>query len=202
MSSVGLKRGRDEDLDVINEDGDDVDDQDDGDDGDGDEGGTGDESNLPDIGYDKSGTGAEDGNGEMSQSESRKRERTNAKAVECLDLDGNVLEVFRSGSAASAKLNIPQGDISLCCRGQKVSINGYKFRFSGEAEERQALRLKKGFVIDYGFENTGKTEQTRTTRASRGEYGQGARFHELSSRSILDPPELKVHFKRFRVRPR
>jgi hypothetical protein len=50
-----------------------------------------------------------------------KRERTNAKAVECLDLDGNLIEVFRSGLAASVKLNIPQGDISLCCRGLKQS---------------------------------------------------------------------------------
>jgi hypothetical protein len=56
-----------------------------------------------------------------------KRERTNAKAVECLDLDGNLIEVFRSGLAASVKLNIPQGDISLCCRGLKQSGDLVRF---------------------------------------------------------------------------
>lgn len=124
----------------------------------------------------------------------KKRERSNAKAVECLDLDGNLVELFRSGMAASMKLGIPQGDISLCCRGLKPSVMGYKFRFYGETEEKQALRLKKGFVLEgVGIDsNSTKPEMTRTTRASRGEYGQGVRQMELQSRNILDPPELKV----------
>lgn len=124
----------------------------------------------------------------------KKRERSNAKAVECLDMDGNLVELFRSGMAASMKLGIPQGDISLCCRGLKPSVMGYKFRFYGETEEKQALRLKKGFVLEgVGMDsNQAKPEMTRTTRASRGEYGQGVRQMELQSRNILDPPELKV----------
>lgn len=124
----------------------------------------------------------------------KKRERSNAKAVECLDMDGSLVELFRSGMAASMKLGIPQGDISLCCRGLKPSVSGYKFRFYGETEEKQALRLKKGFVLEgYGVDsNQAKPEMTRTTRASRGEYGQGVRQMDLQSRNILDPPQLKV----------
>jgi len=123
----------------------------------------------------------------------KKRERSNAKAVKCLDMDGNMLEVFRSGMAASMKLGIPQGDISLCCRGLKPSVMGYKFRFFGETEEKQAQRLKKGFVLEgVGMDNGNKVEMTRTTRASRGEYGQGRNPYDIPSRSLLDPPELKV----------
>jgi hypothetical protein len=168
---------------------DDVDENDDDNDDDGE---SGEDGETGDGG--EQDTQAADGseNATNDSAGNKKRERSNAKAVECLDLEGNLIEVFRSGMAASMKLGIPQGDISLCCRGMKPSVMGYKFRFSGEAEERQALRLKKGFVIDYGvMDNSNKTEVTRTTRASRGEYGQGARA-DLSAKSILDPPELKV----------
>jgi len=127
----------------------------------------------------------------------KKRERSNAKAVECLDMDGNLVELFRSGMSASMKLGIPQGDISLCCRGLKSSVMGYKFRFYGETAEKQALRLKKGFVLEgVGLDNNMKVEMTRTTRASRGEYGQGrgaAGGYDAPGRSLLDPPELKVN---------
>lgn len=123
----------------------------------------------------------------------KKRERSNAKAVECLDMEGNLIELFRSGMAASMKLGIPQGDISLCCRGLKPSVMGLKFRFFGETEEKQAQRLKKGFVLEgVGLDNNNKVEMTRTTRASRGEYGQGRNPYDIPSRSLLDPPELKV----------
>ena len=123
----------------------------------------------------------------------KKRERSNAKAVECLDMDGNLVELFRSGMSASMKLGIPQGDISLCCRGLKPSVMGYKFRFYGETEEKQAQRLKKGFVLEgVNFDNGTKVELTRTTRASRGEYGQGRGGYDLPGRSLLDPPHVKV----------
>ena len=131
----------------------------------------------------------------------KKRERSNAKAVECLDMDGNLVELFRSGMSASMKLGIPQGDISLCCRGLKSSVMGYKFRFYGETAEKQALRLKKGFVLEgIGLDNNMKVEMTRTTRASRGEYGQGRGAgggYDAPGRSLLDPPELKVSQQAF-----
>ncbi|KAJ1421107.1 hypothetical protein B484DRAFT_452869 [Ochromonadaceae sp. CCMP2298] len=124
----------------------------------------------------------------------RKRERSNAKAVECFDMDGNRVDIFRSGMAASQKLNIPQGDISLCCRGLKVSVLGYKFRFFGDTEDRQAAKLKKGFALEsVAVEaEVGRLELTRTTRASRGEYGPGARNDPTAKSSILIPPHLKT----------
>lgn len=108
----------------------------------------------------------------------RKRERSNAKAVECLDLDGNLIEVFRSGLAASSKLNIPQGDISLCCRGLKQSVSGYKFRFRGDTEDRSEFKLKRGYgyviePVNESKDNIQISTATRTTRASRGEYSIG-----------------------------
>lgn len=106
----------------------------------------------------------------------KKRERSNAKAVECLDLDGNLIEVFRSGLAAATKLNIPQGDISLCCRGLKHQVNGYRFRFFGDQQDPSEFKLKRGYR--YVLEGTSEQKQEtsmRTTRASRGEYAVGHR---------------------------
>ena len=105
-----------------------------------------------------------------------KREKSNAKAVECLDLDGNLIEIFKSGLAASVKLNIPQGDISQCCRGLKRSVAGYRFRFHGDTEDRSEFKLKRGYgyvlepVIPAAKEPQAPAAPTRNTRASRGEY--------------------------------
>lgn len=57
------------------------------------------------------------------------KRKNNSKPVECMDLDGNLLHEFKSGAAASTRLNLTQGDISQCCRGLKDSAGGYKFRF-------------------------------------------------------------------------
>lgn len=76
-----------------------------------------------------------------------KRTRSNAKAVECLDMDGNHIKTFRSGIAAVRELGVPQGDISLCCRGLKDSISGYKFRFVVE-EHRQNAALRRGYTTE------------------------------------------------------
>ena len=129
----------------------------------------------------------------------RKREGTNAKPIECLDLEGNVIEIFQSGRIASQKLNIVQGDISLCCRGMKYSVNGYRFRFYGdEIEDRFAERqkggLKKGFVLEQMSSEQQQAEglaMTRSTRASRGEYSSRAN-NELDPSKVLIPATLKV----------
>lgn len=139
-----------------------------------------------------------------------KRERTNAKAVECLDMDGNLIEVFRSGLAASTKLNIPQGDISLCCRGLKRSVAGYRFRFQGDLEDRTEFKLRRGYgyvlepVTGDGKElvqsNTmnSTTTATRTTRASRGEYSilnaqqNAERVNNSSKENFKAIAEIKV----------
>lgn len=105
----------------------------------------------------------------------KKRDRTNnAKSVECLDLEGKVLHLFKSGLEASHILNISQGDISQCCRGLKHSFMGYRFRFYGEIEDKFETNklLKKGFALVESMPvEISKLEQSRTTRASRGELG-------------------------------
>jgi hypothetical protein len=74
----------------------------------------------------------------------KKEQRSNAKSVECFDLSGNLLYVFKSGMIASQTLNISQGDISQCCRGIKRSHMGYKFRFFGDAADRKKGSWKEG----------------------------------------------------------
>eukprot|EP01036_Dinobryon_divergens_P039454 gene39454-52008_t len=77
-------------------------------------------------------------------SSKKKEQRSNAKSVECFDLSGNLLYVFKSGMIASQTLNISQGDISQCCRGIKRSHMGYKFRFFGDAADRKKGTWKEG----------------------------------------------------------
>lgn len=125
----------------------------------------------------------------------KKRERTNAKAVEQLDLESNVVELFRSGSAASQKLNIAQGDISLCCRGLKFSCAGHRFRFYGETEDPYVLyremkkKLKEEQRLAQEAETPADPLRPRTTRNSRGPNGITA---ELREKSVLAEPQHKV----------
>jgi hypothetical protein len=68
---------------------------------------------------------------EMAQAgEPAKKKSRFMKAVEVLDMDGNLIKKYESGSEATKALNITQGEISLCCRGLKKSYGGYRFRFS------------------------------------------------------------------------
>ncbi len=124
----------------------------------------------------------------------QKRERTNAKPVECLDMDGTLIQVYGSGALASKALNIQQGDISLCCRGLKKSTMGYRFRFFGDIEDK-TTKAKKGFGYVLEGETNAKPEVTRSTRASRGEYGQQVAkvvVIEKQQQSLLAPKEIKV----------
>jgi hypothetical protein len=133
---------------------------------------------------------------EASQAVSAKkgRERSNAKPVECLDLEGNLLKVYNSGTLAARDLNVQQGDISLCCRGLKDSVSGYRFRFSGanQVVRPSGVKLKRGFAFVAVEEQPKTIESTqRTTRASRGEYG-ASRPDERSVKNMLAPPSIKV----------
>jgi hypothetical protein len=104
-----------------------------------------------------------------------KREKSNAKSVECLDMDGNLIEVYPSGIAISTALNIPQGDISLCCRGLKHSIGGYRFRFHGDTSDQYELnQRRKAAAREAGpvehKDNTGTEQLTRTRRRASVMY--------------------------------
>ena len=92
-----------------------------------------------------------------------------------------------------------QGDISLCCRGVRDSINGWRFRFYNE-EIRPEAKVKRGFQYEVEEDmlkrGADRGELTRTTRASRGDFGADrndrAGASTKTTSNILAPPELKV----------
>ena len=132
----------------------------------------------------------------LSQPDS-KRQRSNAKAVECFDMNGNLVGTFRSGLAANQALNIQQGDISLCCRGLKDNINGLRFRFAGEEHRANAI-VRRGYVTEVvpvnilaappGEEDIPGRLVTRLSRQNRID----AEKEKLQKTSILAPAEIKV----------
>lgn len=67
----------------------------------------------------------------------------NAKTVECFDMEGNLVAVYESGSHAGRELGIVPTDVSLCCRGIKDSVSGYRFRFQNGGVENK-VPVKKG----------------------------------------------------------
>jgi hypothetical protein len=111
---------------------------------------------------------------QSSQASLKPKDKANTKPVECYDLQGNFIQVFKSGKIAALELNVQQSDISLCCRGLKATVGGYKFRFAGitEAQFPDGLKPKRGFAyVPIDFDTTKQETSHRTTRASRGEYG-------------------------------
>lgn len=104
-----------------------------------------------------------------------KREKSNAKSVDCLDMNGNLIDVYPSGIAISTALNIPQGDISLCCRGLKHSINGFRFRFHGDSVDQYELnQRRKAMAKDMGAkehkDHSGTELLSRTRRRASVMY--------------------------------
>mmetsp|Transcript_8420 Transcript_8420/g.14279 ORF Transcript_8420/g.14279 Transcript_8420/m.14279 type:complete len:164 (+) Transcript_8420:57-548(+) len=105
----------------------------------------------------------------------RKRERSNAKCVELLDLEGNVLGVYPSGIAVASALGVQQGDISLCCRGLKYSVANHRFRFFGDPEDqfevvkRRKLEMAQAAILEPP-EDVILGGSGRSRRVSRGDY--------------------------------
>ena len=130
----------------------------------------------------------------LLEEKSKSKNRTNAKTVQCYDMEGRLIGEFPSGSSAAQAFGVAQGDISLCCRGLKDNVNGYKFRFKGDPVDHQ--KLKRGYQLVEEAANVIKTElNTRTTRASRGEYvgnSSNKTRQEDTLRYYLAPPELRT----------
>eukprot|EP01033_Poteriospumella_lacustris_P020439 gene20439-14975_t len=109
---------------------------------------------------------------QVSVSAKKGRERSNAKPVECLDMEGNLIKVYNSGTLAARDLNVQQG--------------------AYQTTQPTGVKLKRGFAYVAVEEPPKTTELTqRTTRASRGEYGL-ARVDDKSGRSVLAPPSIKA----------
>lgn len=115
----------------------------------------------------------------LAQQENSKRQRNNAKAVECMDLSGTVIATYRSGLEAVQALGVAQGDISLCCRGMKDSVGAYRFRFVG-GDEKSKYRRE---------DEESSRFMTRLTR-HRTETNYDPRIQTMGS--VLAPPEIKV----------
>lgn len=54
------------------------------------------------------------------------------RAVEQLDLDGNVIETFYSMCVASKMTGVPQPNIHKVCNGDRRTAGGYKWRYKDE----------------------------------------------------------------------
>ena len=67
----------------------------------------------------------------------------NAKKIEQLDLDGNVIAVFSSLHEAERKTGIRNGNISRCCNGKALTTGGYRWRYAIEitAVEKQPYQI-------------------------------------------------------------
>lgn len=107
-----------------------------------------------------------------------KREKSNSKAVDCFDLNGNLLKEYPSGIAIATALNIQQGDISLCCRGLKHSVSGFRFRFHGDPNdpyEQYQLRkasAKEQQSLPRDLNDTNPEQLTRTRRRASVMYSE------------------------------
>ena len=121
-----------------------------------------------------------------SREELNAPQKSNAKPVEWLDMDGNVLGVFKSGLETQKALNITQGDISQCCRGLRESVNGYRFRFFNEDIRPQNM------LMGGGRRDTMEERTLRTTRASQQTNYSGPFYVKSSSAIALNPPELQA----------
>lgn len=105
----------------------------------------------------------------------RKRERSNAKCVELLDMDSNPLGVYPSGIAVASALGVQQGDISLCCRGLKYSVANHRFRFLGDPDDqfemvkRRKVEMAAAALLDPPDDPL-HGGSGRSRRVSRGDY--------------------------------
>jgi hypothetical protein len=113
---------------------------------------------------------------------------------------GNFLNVYRSGMLASQILNIQQGEISLCCRGLKRSVLGYKFRFVGDLHpdekynEVQKRRKSGGYDLSSGAVAAVEPELMRSRRATRIEYEKSLQpqNEEAEKKALLAPAHVHV----------
>ena len=100
--------------------------------------------------------------------------KNNAKPVEVYDMDGNLLNTYRSGIAAAQAMGFQQGDISQCCRGMKDSFGGYRFKFVDTVYTKAieaaatAKSLKRGYAIEYVAEPVYNSHSMQNTYLSSG----------------------------------
>ncbi len=114
----------------------------------------------------------------------------NAKPVEVYDMEGNLLQTYRSGIAASQALGFLQGDISLCCRGLKDSLGGYRFKFVdnvySKVESNAVRGLKRGYAIEYVPE----PGYQQSSYLSSGNLASMAGAYSFGNQTMIDGQQL------------
>jgi len=150
----------------------------------------------------------------VSREEINPSHKTNAKPVQWLNMNGEVLGVFPSGLETQKALGVTQFDISQCCRGKVESVGGFKFRFFNEELRpefpylRAATKAPPASANGPAGAGVGADSQggddglsVPTTRASNRAGGQPTASYlppsmKFAANLHLNPPNLKV--RRFR----
>lgn len=128
----------------------------------------------------------------------RKRERSNAKCVELLDMEGNSIAVYPSGIAVATALGIQQGDVSLCCRGMKYSAANHRFRFLGAVEDQYEVvkrrKLEGATAAIIEPQEDSLLGSSRSRRVSRGDYNaKTGEKEDKSRRNQYSGPKLSAY---------
>lgn len=99
------------------------------------------------------------------------------------------------GYDVAKALNLTQGDISLCCRGMKHHVGGYKFRFLDENLRPEVVNKKRVAINTDGIAvEEGSVLEARKTRASLlAPPGAVVVPYVNPKICILAPRELKVN---------
>lgn len=55
-----------------------------------------------------------------------------ARSIVQLDLDGNLIAIFKSGKEASRETGVHDGNIVNCCKGRQLTSGGYKWQYAND----------------------------------------------------------------------
>jgi hypothetical protein len=76
-----------------------------------------------------------------------------ARAVRCLDMEGNSIEIYESGMEVQRQLGVLQNEVSRCCRGLLASAGGLRFEFADKEEGKGVAPGDEADDSDDGEEN-------------------------------------------------
>lgn len=116
---------------------------------------------------------------------------TPCKKVDVYDLNGNFIQTCDSISkAAEAFANSLTGKVSKVCQGERLSANGYQFRYHGDSfvptKKGKNMTMSKYFDIIMTIEETG--EQIPISNGAHGIY-------KYLSENLYSNPELSYTIK-------
>lgn len=134
----------------------------------------------------------------LEKKKGRGSHKFNAKVVEVYDLEGNLFRTFPSCTEASKTMKATPLEVSLCCKGQKDNVRGFRYKFRDEdILKKTALVPKRGYVIETVSTDSLPTISepdiaigSRSSRATRGIAEQVKAIDAVSTKKkLLYPPE-------------